>query len=99
MIKEYCQQVGEQLYEFLRQFLQIFPELQQAPLFIAGQSYAGKYVPALGIQIHRHREREPKINLKVCLYGIITIRVLISTILSVSLERKYLPTYSVSLHH
>ncbi|CAB3230539.1 unnamed protein product [Arctia plantaginis] len=46
--------IGDQMLQFLLQFLEMFPELRSAPLFIAGQSYAGKYVPALGIQIHRY---------------------------------------------
>ncbi|CAG9784175.1 unnamed protein product [Diatraea saccharalis] len=61
-------EVGEQLYELLIQFLEIFPELKTAPLFIAGESYAGKYVPALAIQIHRRnresKESETPINLR-----------------------------------
>ncbi|CAH0405030.1 unnamed protein product [Chilo suppressalis] len=49
--------VGAQLYELVIQLLQMFPELEQAPLFIAGESYAGKYVPALAIQIHRNQDQ------------------------------------------
>ncbi|XP_075992661.1 venom serine carboxypeptidase-like isoform X2 [Anticarsia gemmatalis] len=48
--------IGAQMLEFVLQFLEMFPELRSAPLFIAGQSYAGKYVPALGIQIHRYNQ-------------------------------------------
>lgn len=59
------------MLEFLEQFLAIFPEMRMAPLFIVGESYAGKYVPALGIQIHRHNENKTKepINLRVCVLG------------------------------
>ncbi|KAJ0182077.1 hypothetical protein K1T71_002799 [Dendrolimus kikuchii] len=56
--------LGEQLFIFLQQFLEIFPELQKAPLFITGESYAGKYVPALGIQLHRHKGDGVTINLR-----------------------------------
>lgn len=57
--------IGAQLLEFVHQFLEMFPELRHAPLFIAGQSYAGKYVPALGIQIHRYnKENNNTINLR-----------------------------------
>ncbi|KAF9804227.1 hypothetical protein SFRURICE_020655 [Spodoptera frugiperda] len=58
--------VGEQMLVFLKQFLMMFPELRSAPLFVVGESYAGKYVPALGIQIHRHNVNNPKdrINMK-----------------------------------
>lgn len=70
------------MLEFLQQFLRIFPELRSAPLFLAGESYAGKYIPALGIQIHRYNtkalqsntentasQEEDKhlINLRVCI--------------------------------
>ncbi|XP_023950004.1 venom serine carboxypeptidase-like [Bicyclus anynana] len=47
---------GSHLYEALSQFLQIFPELRTAPLFVAGESYGGKYVPALGMEIHKHKD-------------------------------------------
>ncbi|KAJ8726586.1 hypothetical protein PYW07_001284 [Mythimna separata] len=58
--------VGEQMLKFLVQFFEMFPELRAAPLFIAGQSYAGKYVPALAIQIHRHNQDKTQqpINMK-----------------------------------
>ncbi|KAJ8729195.1 hypothetical protein PYW08_000776 [Mythimna loreyi] len=39
------------LYNALRQFRLVFPEVSKAPLFIAGESYAGRYLPALGVKI------------------------------------------------
>lgn len=64
----YCrseQQVAEQLYSTLTQFFQLFPELRQNKFFIAGESYAGKYVPALAYTIHQKNPTAPvKINLK-----------------------------------
>ena len=58
-------QVGEHLYEALVQFYKIFSELQNHDLYIAGQSYAGKYVPAIGYKIHTTSQRPhvPKIPL------------------------------------
>ncbi|PSN32632.1 hypothetical protein C0J52_26170 [Blattella germanica] len=35
-------QIGAELYIALLQFLKIFPELQNAPLYLSGESYAGK---------------------------------------------------------
>ncbi|XP_053614093.1 venom serine carboxypeptidase-like [Plodia interpunctella] len=61
--------VGGQLYTFLQQFLDVFPEFRKAPLFVAGQSYAGKYVPALAIQIHRHRNDQKPVRLGGCIMG------------------------------
>lgn len=50
----------------VRQFLQMFPELCGVPLFVAGESYAGKYVPALAVMIHRHlTDQGGNINLQV----------------------------------
>ncbi|XP_063389056.1 venom serine carboxypeptidase-like [Cydia fagiglandana] len=58
-------QIAEHLYSSLTQFFQLFPELKQNEFFIAGESYGGKYVPALGYAIHKKNPTaETKINLK-----------------------------------
>ncbi|XP_063358223.1 venom serine carboxypeptidase-like [Cydia amplana] len=57
------------LHMAMKQFMQIFPELQAAPLFVAGESYAGKYVPALAHRIHRHRDSPPHFNLQGVMLG------------------------------
>lgn len=44
--------VGRDLYEAVSQFFTMFPKLQTHPFFITGESYAGKYVPALAYTIH-----------------------------------------------
>ncbi|CAH0405029.1 unnamed protein product [Chilo suppressalis] len=56
--------IGENLYTALQQFLTMFPELRKAPLVIAGESYAGKHIPSLGVQILWHREENDPINLQ-----------------------------------
>lgn len=43
--------VGANLYNVLQQFLSVFPELRENPFYITGESYAGKFVPALGYTI------------------------------------------------
>lgn len=59
-------EVGENLYSALSQFFTVFPELQQLPFFVTGESYAGKYVPAISHTIHtknQQSENKLKINL------------------------------------
>lgn len=56
--------IGENLYDALQQFLTLFPELRKAPLTIAGESYAGKHIPSLAIQILWHRNEDEPINLQ-----------------------------------
>ncbi|XP_013195187.2 venom serine carboxypeptidase-like [Amyelois transitella] len=68
--KGYCTdqvQVGEELYSSVVQFLQLFPELQSNKFFVTGESYAGKYVPALAYTIHK---KNPDAKIKVNLKGI-----------------------------
>ncbi|KAJ0173345.1 hypothetical protein K1T71_011521 [Dendrolimus kikuchii] len=66
--KGYCTdeaQVGEQLYSTLTQFFQLFPELQLNKFFVTGESYGGKYVPALAYAIHKNNPTaKVKINMK-----------------------------------
>nr|XP_023024517.1 venom serine carboxypeptidase-like [Leptinotarsa decemlineata] len=57
--------VGNDLFETLQQFFTLFPEIQKNDFFVTGESYGGKYVPALGYAIHhRNPEAEIKINLQ-----------------------------------
>ncbi|XP_022818109.1 probable serine carboxypeptidase CPVL [Spodoptera litura] len=59
-------EVGQCLLNLLLQFLEVFPELKTAPLFIAGQSYGGRYITSFGRYIHRNNldPEKKKINLK-----------------------------------
>ncbi|XP_025835544.1 venom serine carboxypeptidase-like [Agrilus planipennis] len=59
--------VGNDLYEALVQFFKLFPELQKNKFFIAGESYAGKYVPAIGYTIHKNN---PTAKIKINLSGL-----------------------------
>lgn len=59
--------VGINLHEAMQQFFTMFPDLRAHDLFITGESYGGKYVPALGHRIHKvnaHAPKEQKINLR-----------------------------------
>ena len=57
--------VGNDLHNALTQFFKLFPELQKNKFYLSGESYAGKYVPAIGHAIHTKNENaKVKINLK-----------------------------------
>uniref|UniRef100_A0A667ZJP9 Probable serine carboxypeptidase CPVL n=1 Tax=Myripristis murdjan TaxID=586833 RepID=A0A667ZJP9_9TELE len=57
--------VGRDLYSALTQFFQIFPEFQSNDFYATGESYAGKYVPAITYYIHKNNPTaKVKINLK-----------------------------------
>lgn len=44
--------VARDLYSCLTQFFQVFNKLQNNPFYVTGESYAGKYVPAISYKIH-----------------------------------------------
>ncbi|KAI5704821.1 hypothetical protein M8J76_014031 [Diaphorina citri] len=60
--------VGVNLYIGLVQFFKIFKEYQSNDFYVTGESYAGKYVPALAYTIHLNNPEQgsekDKINLK-----------------------------------
>lgn len=59
--------VGANLYNVLQQFMSVFPELRENPLYITGSSYGGKYVTSLGYTIHKNSptfNNKNKINLQ-----------------------------------
>lgn len=60
-------QVGEDLYNLLFQFYQLFPNLRKNDFYITGESYAGKYVPACAYTVHMKNKAaaaKDHINLK-----------------------------------
>ncbi|UJR27758.1 hypothetical protein I4U23_009031 [Adineta vaga] len=58
-------EVARDLYSMLTQFFQIFPEHVPSPFYVTGESYGGKYVPAIVYKIHMENpQAKVKINLK-----------------------------------
>lgn len=62
--------VGRDMVEFLQQFFTLFGELAHNEFYMAGESYAGKYVPAIGAMLHANADTMPvKINFQGIAYG------------------------------
>jgi carboxypeptidase C (cathepsin A) len=51
-------QCATDLYTGLQGFFTLFAEYQPRPFFIAGESYAGKYIPALAHTIHTKQQQQ-----------------------------------------
>lgn len=62
----YC--VGNDLYKTLLQFFKLFPDLNLNDFYIAGESYAAKYIPFLGWVIHNENAKK-KHNITINLKG------------------------------
>ncbi|KAK6626522.1 hypothetical protein RUM44_008995 [Polyplax serrata] len=59
------EEVGHNLLVAVKQILKMFPEIRKNPFYVTGESYAGKYVPALAYAIHKDSSpEEEKINLR-----------------------------------
>src|ERR1700722_944984 len=57
--------VARDLYSMLTQFFQIYYEYATCPFYVTGESYGGKYVPAIVYKIHvENPQAKVKINLK-----------------------------------
>lgn len=59
--------VGRDLHTALVQFFDLFPELQQNEFYVTGESYAGKYVPAIS---HAIKDYNIKAKVKINLQGL-----------------------------
>ena len=55
--------VARDLYNALQQFFTLFSNYRNSDFYITGESYAGKYIPALGSLLH-DKHNESKINFK-----------------------------------
>ncbi|GAB6021025.1 hypothetical protein CHUAL_003662 [Chamberlinius hualienensis] len=58
--------VANNLYEALLQFFTLYPELQPLDFYVTGESYAGKYIPAISYKI---MQENPSATLKINLKG------------------------------
>lgn len=57
--------IAKGLYNALQQFFTMFPSLRANDFYITGESYAGKYIPSLAMEIHEQNcKGQEKINLK-----------------------------------
>ena len=59
--------VGRDIHTALVQFFDLFPELQQNEFYVSGESYAGKYVPAVS---HAIKDYNIKAKIKINLQGL-----------------------------
>ncbi|GFR98437.1 carboxypeptidase [Elysia marginata] len=48
---------SKDLYKFVEQFYQLFPDSYNKELYIGGQSYGAKYVTAFAYQLHKKKSR------------------------------------------
>lgn len=69
----YCESIDcttANLYEALRQFYEVFPELKSNKLYLAGESYAGKFIPPLASLItSKNQNNSLKMNLQGLFIG------------------------------
>ncbi|MER5300571.1 hypothetical protein ABT039_14045 [Streptomyces lasiicapitis] len=59
--------LSQMFWKALREFFHLHPEYEECPLYVCGESYAGKYVPAIALEIDRQNGRVPedeRVNLK-----------------------------------
>jgi len=60
------EQVGQNLYNAITGFFNVYNDYQKNDFYITGESYAGKYVPAFAYTIYQQNKAPPKmfVNLK-----------------------------------
>nr|XP_043629032.1 serine carboxypeptidase-like 50 [Erigeron canadensis] len=61
--------VAKHLFSAIRKFVALDPLFRSRPVYITGESYAGKYVPAIGYYILKRNRFLPKLK-RVNLYGL-----------------------------
>jgi cathepsin A (carboxypeptidase C) len=58
------------MYWFFQAFFQTYPQYQNNPLFIVGESYGGHYAPAIAHRIFTNNQKLPKNCIKLNLSGV-----------------------------
>jgi carboxypeptidase C (cathepsin A) len=62
-------QAMDQLYQSLQHFFTRHPQLKSKSIYLAGESYGGKYLPQLALRIIEGNKDQPVIHLKGLLLG------------------------------
>ncbi|WP_165956098.1 S10 family peptidase [Streptomyces hainanensis] len=52
--------LGRMFWQALQEFFRLHPEYARCPLYVCGESYAGKYVPAIALEIDRRNSAGPE---------------------------------------
>jgi len=64
------EEVGQDLLKGILQFYEEHPEMRLNPLFISGESYAGKYLPQWAFEIIKHNEKAENRGSQIPLAGV-----------------------------
>jgi len=51
-------EIAQDMYTFMQQFLLLFPQYAKLPFFVTGESYAGHYIPALSYRIMQGNQNQ-----------------------------------------
>ena len=88
------EQIATNLYEFMLEFLQKFPDLQGRAFYITGESYAGKYIPWFSNHVVTQNAKLDKSSkLKINLKGIMIGNGMVNP------EWQYPAYFNFSSHH
>jgi vitellogenic carboxypeptidase-like protein len=58
-------EVGINLYSALTQFFTVYSDYADTDFYVTGESYAGKYVPAIAYRIHVENKGNPKVKINL----------------------------------
>jgi hypothetical protein len=53
----FIEESTDDLFEFLQQFFTLFSEYAASPFYAFGESYGGKYAPAIALKIHQENQQ------------------------------------------
>lgn len=62
------EEVGRYFVDFLHGFLDQYPQYDRHPIYLAGESYAGKYIPSIAHEV-KNRQSERTLDLRGLLIG------------------------------
>lgn len=62
--------LSQMFWEGLQEFFKLHPEYAKCPLYLCGESYAGKYVPAIALKIDEQNDKDAQNHVKINLQGL-----------------------------